>query len=187
MRLGLPEIDRARRARFESDIARLADCERLRGPVCRPDCPEAKSRPCTAACPSAPVALTSDGALPIEDGIVPLVFELKASRAFEPIWSCEGHLDPSGDLFRAPSVWFCCECISHVRVLADVLAQLKFDRTISCPWRVSLCCPGHDTPNTVFSLEPDAAANATLEQLQSDARMIASGLRRRLAERASRF
>ncbi len=181
MELKLPKVDRKHQLTFAEEIQNLGKCLFAGGPVCQPDCPESKRRACSRDCPEAAQTLTSDKEFPVERGILPLVFELRASRVFQPIWSCEGHCDAAGDLFRTPSVWFCCEQTSHVRVLADALADISTKDGLSTSWRLALCCPGHTSPLTIFSLEPDVATKPSLAILHDDIARIASQLRPRIS------
>jgi len=65
--------------------------------------------------------MTTDANFPIESGIAPLVFELKRLGVFEPCWSCEGHNDPGGNLWKIPRVWFYCDSV--VQVLGKTLRE----------------------------------------------------------------
>jgi len=187
MRIELPILDGERLSQNEKELAQLAGCNLQRGPVCQPDCPLARTQPCTSSCSQAPLALTSDSAFPIEDGVLPLVFELKASRVFEPVWSCEGHYDTSRTVRRLPSVWFCCESLTHIRTLAEVITDLCFETKSSTAWRVSLCCPAVDSPNTIFKLEPEVTTEVRIEALQNDMSILAQNLRDRLSKKGRMY
>lgn len=187
MRLELPKIEGQRRNQNEKELAQLAGCNQLCGPVCRPECPWVSSHLCTPSCPHAPLALTSDSAFPIEDGILPLVFELKASRAYEPVWSCEGHYGHDQRLRRLPSVWFCCESLPQTRALAEVVSDLCFETRSSARWGISLCCPDNPSRNTIFKIAPEAAPGARLEPLRKDIAMLARNLRDRLSKKGGKL
>ena len=184
MRLTLPDVDCRLRRQFDEDLEGLATCDATIAPVCRPDCPEARTTVCSRHCPKAPFELTTDRDHPIENAIAPLVFELKATRVFEPVWSCEGHTDRHGGTHRKPSVWFCCERLPHARFLADAVSSLRIEAKLSADWRVSLCSPGHKSEHTIFSLEADAETALPLTGLQRDAASLARHLRPRVAEMA---
>jgi hypothetical protein len=177
LQLHLPDPARKPVERFVEEIKPLVDCDSPGGPVCRPACPEARKRQCSADCPQAPLALTSDGEFPIETNIVPLVYALKATGVFQPVWSCEGHLDNRGALRRPPSVWFCCDYLPQVRILAEAVSQMQIAERLSARWRVALRCPGHQTPQTLFALEADMSPMPSLETLQADVSRIAGRLR----------
>ncbi len=184
MRLTLPDVDCRLSRQFGVDLAKLAECDATVAPVCRPDCPEAHNRACSRQCPQAPFALTSDPEFPIESAIAPLVFELKATRIFEPIWSCEGHHDDHGAILRKPSIWFCCEQLPHARFLAEAVSSLRIEARLSADGRVSLCSPGHSSEHTILALETDGATASPLAELQGDVSSMAQHLRPRMARLA---
>lgn len=181
MRLELPKTNGAHQRKYAAELSALVGCDCANGPVCRPDCPMAKTRACTPCCPQAPRALTSDETFPIEKGILPLVFELKATAVFEPVWSCEGHYDQSGQIGRRPTIWFCCESLPQTRALAEVVSGLCTDTGSAAAWKISLCCPGHESPNTLFKLEPETTFGMRLEALHTDVSDLARPLRQRLS------
>lgn len=187
MRLELPDIDRKRQTQHAEEMSQLAGCDRLCGPVCQPECPWEASHPCTPSCPHAPLALTSDSEFPIEQGVLPLVFELKASRAYEPVWSCEGHYGPDNKLRRLPGVWFCCESLAHTRALAEVISDLCFETRSSTAWHISLCCPDNSSGNTIFKIAPEAAPDARLEPLHKDMLLLTESLRDRLSKKGRAY
>lgn len=184
MRLHLPSIDAAQRRQNTAERLKLSGCDRQGGPVCRPDCPDAKLRACSPCCPQAPEALTCDPKFPVESRILPLVFELKATGIFEPVWSCEGHYATSGEIHRRPSVWFCCESLPQMRALAETIASLCFAKKTSATWRIMLVSAEENSENTVFKLEPDIAAGTRLEHLHTDIAELAKHLRRHLSANA---
>lgn len=147
-------------------------------PVCAPDCPRAGAGCCTRDCPEIPRMISSDpDKHPIEPLIAPLVFELKRLEVFEPCWSCEGHNGTDGKLWKAPRVWFYCNSVVQLRVLANAVQELHLKGRLSAPWQVVLTFSDDDNANTTFSLEPNlAAANAELEALQRDVAAIAEHL-----------
>lgn len=115
---------------------------------------------------------------PLENCIVPLVFELKRLEAFHPCWSCEGHNRPDGSLWKLPRVWFYCESVIHLRVLADAVKALHVAEKLSVPWRVALTHSDNDNTDTTFSLEPNIEGiTVTLPALQRDVDTIAAHLR----------
>lgn len=182
MKLALPKYKLSEDRSRIADIAKLAGCSQSEGPVCRPDCNLAGGQLCTYACPQAAQMLSSDDAFPIESGILPLVFELKATRIFEPVWSCEGHYGPDGRIFRKPSIWFCCESLPQTNTLADVISSLCIEIKAAVRWRISFACLGADTPNSVFQLEPICESDDRLEPIHRDMTVLAERLRARLSD-----
>ncbi len=134
---------------------------------------------CSPNCPEAPNALTSDPEnYPIETGIVPLVFEMTRLGIFEPCWSCEGHLNTSGKLWKLPRVWFYCESMVHIRLLVDGLKDMELAGKLTNKWQVVVTFSDPDNPETTFSLEPvlESEAPSILPKLQADANVIAQSL-----------
>ena len=110
---------------------------------------------CMTSRAEAPRALTSDPAnYPIETGIVPLVFEMKRLGIFEPCWLCEGHLNPSGDLWKLPRVWFYSESMIHIRLLVDGLKDMEVAGELANSWQIVVTFSDPDNPETTFSFDP---------------------------------
>ena len=95
----------------------------MQAPVCVDACPDYDLRAgCRRDCAKAPARLSSDpDRFPVEEKIAPLVFELKKLGVFFPCWSCEGHNDPSGKLWKLPRVWFYADSVVHLRLLSDAI------------------------------------------------------------------
>ncbi|NKB60269.1 MAG: hypothetical protein GKS00_28515 [Alphaproteobacteria bacterium] len=147
-------------------------------PVCAPDCPKAGAH-CSRLCADIPQMLSSDPEKhPLEGGIAPLVYELKRLEAFIPCWSCEGHNGPDGTLWKLPRVWFYCDSVVQLRVLADAITALHIERKLNVPWRIALTFSDDDNADTTFSLEPVLEQERpTLASLQHDVDTIAAHLR----------
>jgi len=130
--------------------------------------------------------LTTDPAFPVEALIAPLAFELKRLGVFHPCWSCEGHNDHSGDLWKVPRVWFYCDSVVHVRLLSDVVKELEIGEQLSGPWQVRLTFSDLDNPATAFSLEPEISPGAvpSLESLQEDVKVLTQCMAPQFARRA---
>jgi len=121
--------------------------------------------------------LSSEGERdPIEPLIAPLVFELRKLGVFYPCWSCEGHTNAAGELWRIPNVWFYSDSVVHVRALADVVSHLYAARQLSARWHVVLTYSDAANPDTTFSLQPDPAAGSSLGALQRDLQVMAGEL-----------
>lgn len=133
---------------------------------------------CGPDCPDAPLALSSDpDKFPIETGIVPLVLAVRRAGLGEPCWSCEGHLNPQGTLWKRPSVWFYAAHQVYPDLIAQHLSVLAGDGRLRRRWRVALIATEHVTATT-FAIEPDAGDESAqaLEDLRRDARVIADTL-----------
>jgi hypothetical protein len=163
-------------------------------PVCDAHCPDYNaSTGCHRDCRAVPLRLSSDGARnPLEPQVAPLVFELKKLGVFHPCWSCEGHDDAAGYPWKIPRIWFYADSVVHVRALADAVDRLVQAHRLLASWHVVLTHSETTNPDTTFSLEPEPAAYAVLDVLQSDLRVMADELGRHfwlacdaLAEQAS--
>ena len=168
-------------------LTTVLDAQNEKGRVCGPQCtfrcPSCGSTACrcncSQDCPNVANALSSDPEnYPLEPGIAPLVFEMKRLGVFDSCWSCEGHKGHDGSLWKVPRVWFYCEDMVHLRLLADCLKQLSIKKQLSVPWQVCLTHSDEDNPGTTFSLEPspDHVKDADLQALQHDIMVIAGKL-----------
>jgi hypothetical protein len=120
---------------------------------------------------------------PVESLVAPLVFELKKLGVFHPCWSCEGHDDQSGKLWKIPRVWFYADSVIHIRALANAIDTVFNSRRLSSRWKVVLTYSESDNPDTTFSLEPEAAGkDKNLRDLQNDLRVLSEGLEKQFWE-----
>jgi hypothetical protein len=162
---------------------------RICGDACAMICAQCGATTCQCACspdcPDAAIALSSDPqAHPIEPGIVALVYAMTRIGLFAPCWSCEGHARADGSLWKLPTVWFYCDAMAHLRLLADGLARLTHARRLHAVWRVVVTFSDADNPRTTFALEPAVVleGGATLQQLQGDAAEIGRSLQLMIVE-----
>ncbi len=147
----------------------------LSEPICSNKCRSYNSIVgCDRQCSSAPAELSSEPeTYPIDKLVAPLVFEIKKLGIFEPCWSCEGHNDGSGKLWKIPRVWFYSDSVVHVRALATTLSYIHAMRTLNTTWVVEIAHSDNDNPDTTFSLHPKLDdPEISLEQLQSDMKVI---------------
>lgn len=135
---------------------------------------------CSTRCPDAAQMLSSDPKnFPIEAGIAPLVYVLADAGMVQTIWSCEGHLQPSGtELWKTPQVWFC----SDDAVTAHLLSVALFDmrESLHCAdWLLRLV-PIDRGVTSVYALEPriekDMGGARMLDLLREDVKSIAERL-----------
>ena len=187
MRLGRSDRSSDRARQLSSEINEAALAKGVEGRVCSDDCtvkcPRCGSMACQCVCsvhcPEAPRALSVDPErYPIEPAILPLVFEMKRLGMFRPCWSCEGHPRPDGTLWKVPRVWFNCDSMVHIRLLADGLNQMTNAGRLVAPWQVVVTHSDSDNPETTFSIEPTLppGAETSLSALQSDVATIARSL-----------
>lgn len=186
-------VQQAKRLVEETAKAAFAKCidGRVCGQSCTIKCGDCGSTSCqcicSPCCPDAAKHLSSDpDKYPLERGITPLVFEMKRLGIFQPCWSCEGHVSADGALWKLPRVWFYCDSIVQVRLLADTLDKLAATAKLAVPWQVVINFSDPDNPETTFSLEPrpHVANTVTLAILRNDADQIARSLEFQIPERA---
>lgn len=158
---------------------------------CDISCACSGSSTCTCGCgwdcKNAPAMLSSEPVgFPIEDGIVPLVFELTGLRVFHPCWSCEGHTRGNGTLFKIPRVWFEPEDLIYVNLIDHHLKMLRAKKMITNTWLMIVVTPIEDT-RTCFSIEPDRhqASEVSLSILQREVKVIAHTLREGVIDAAN--
>ena len=192
----IERLKRSEREKSEirAELARVADPPVRTGRVCDPDCdavcPTCASTNCVCCCsrdcPQISTTLTTDPNFPIEKKVAPLAYEMKRLGVFEPCWSCEGHNDNAGDLWKIPRVWFYCDSVVHVRLLSDVLKDLEIGGFLNVSWQVRVTFSEDDNPATAFSLEPvmDQSCKITLQALQRDVEVIAERLEEMVKEKA---
>ena len=114
----------------------------------------------------------------MEPLVAPLVFEIKKLGVFYPCWSCEGHADQAGNTLKIPRVWFYSDSVVHIRALTVAIDRLFNAGRLAARWHVVLTYSDPGNPDTTFSLEPEAAADTSLSQLQGDLRVMADELAR---------
>jgi hypothetical protein len=149
-------------------------------PVCCACCPDYKpSIGCHRDCAAAARRLSSEGERsPVEPLVAPLVFELKRLGVFHPCWSCEGHTNAAGQVWKIPRVWFYSDSVVHARALAEAIDRLHAARRLAAHWHLVLTYSDAANPDTTFSLEPQPAAEQLLRRLQGDLRVMADELSR---------
>lgn len=135
---------------------------------------------CSFHCPNAAAQMSSDPErYPIEAGIVPLVYAFYTLRVMMPCWSCEGHTDQNGSLFKTPKLWFYTLNEFYPKLVAQTLSTLKAENKITHHWQVILLPFSQSMFTTTYSLEPqNINANMTnIMTLHQDIRVIAENLR----------
>lgn len=179
-------------ARGQDEIRRELDevtkAEPTNPPVCGDHCTKYQESTCHMHCPDAPAMLSSEADYPLEPKITPIVFELKRLGVFHPCWSCEGHEDAAGKLWKHPRVWFYAQSVVHVRLLADSMAELYLGGKLNASWEVVLTVTDTDNTDTSFSLQPNLKGEVvTLLELHQDLEIIAAQLRQMVVGRAEKL
>lgn len=142
---------------------------------------------CDADCVNAPQALSSEPEKhPIEQHVVKIVFELSALRLFQPCWSCEGHLNGQGEMWKLPQVSFYASSELYPKLLVNYLNRLKFQNQLCYPWHVIIVDYGQ-TWSPTYQLEPtlnQINEEIKLDLLQQDLRQIANDLAEKIKQEA---
>ncbi len=160
---------------IKQEIEGIYQAGPLPEPICKSSCSDYNAaQGCNRHCISAPEMLSSeDETYPLEKLVAPLVFEIKKLGVFHPCWSCEGHNDTEGKLWKIPRVWFYSDSVVHVRALVIAIDQINNIHHLSTRWSIVVTYSDPSNPNTTFSLEPQLSnADLNIELLQSDMKTI---------------
>lgn len=154
-----------------------ANCRNHRPALCSPRCPDA-----AGACSSDPQAY------PVEAAVLPMVYELNALRVFQSCWSCEGHLDTQGRLWKRPQVSFYAASPACVMLLANHLQSLYRLRRLSHGWQIAFTDYGVSLLPT-YCIEPRVPDGESIHlgNLQRDLRTMSEGLGQALRMRANQY
>lgn len=163
-------------------------------PYCRLPCESAHPAHCAvtcdATCDNAPYALSSEPEQhPIERRVVKLVFELNSLRLLQTCWSCEGHLNARGELWKLPQVSFYAASPLYPKLLAAYLSRLKHQSQLHYPWRVGMVDFGQ-TWGPTYLLEPATTYYTEpiqLDRLQEDLHRIGDDLAERMKQEAQQM
>jgi len=149
---------------------------------CRLKCVECSSTTCTCRCSpeceNLPKALSSDPErYPLEHGVVALSYELNLLEGLQPCWSCEGHLDNKGNLYKIPQVWFYASTSTYARLIIHHLWQLTYQHKLNYMWQISVVDFGNSL-STTYAIRPEfeCGTEARLGSLQQDLKTIAKDL-----------
>lgn len=146
----------------------------LQSPPCK-NCSEKDSSSwdrakCSAKCDHAPYALSEEPErYPIEEHVVPLVFELTSMRLVQTCWSCEGHLDIDGEVWKLPQVGFYSKKPIYSQLICNYLAYLHWRKELYYPWEVVLTNFG-GTWDVTYTIKCDLSRvkNPDINLMQKD-------------------
>lgn len=171
------------------DLEQLANSSPISEPVCGNHCNKYKEIGCHRYCSDAPTMLSSElDKYPLEEKITPLVFELKRIGFFTPCWSCEGHLDQNGKLWKIPRVWFYVSSLAHVRVLVEAIKNMGLDKKLITEWEIKLIPSEENNLDTRFSLQPVVGeGDFSLEEIQKDIDTIAENIYDDVSQQAKKL
>ena len=100
---------------------------------------EAERTDCSFKCENAAEALSEDPVkFPIEENIVPLVFELTTMRLVQTCWSCEGHASIDGKILKMPQISFYTEKPLYAQLISKYLSKLFWQKKLQYPWEITL-------------------------------------------------
>jgi hypothetical protein len=160
-------------------------------PGCSLPCPsphhhDACSCGCSVSCEQAPERLSIDPIhFPIEPRIVPVVYEMSASGLAQPCWSCEGHIDAEGQLYRWPGVWFYANSTTYVNLVRTTLNNLHATLRLARAWHIKRCAWQPDSAAVMYELGASRDGPAPpLHELQHDLGVVGSALDADVRERA---
>lgn len=158
----------------------------------QPPCPGCKNftpTRCNARCPDAPTALSIDPQqYPLEPNVVSLVYELVSSRLLQTCWSCEGHFDNDGKLWKLPQVSFYSASPVYPQLLLRHVNDLYQARRLAYPWQVVLSDYAQ-TWGLTYTVEPNLVhvPEPRLGLLHQDLRIISEDLLLKLKEQARKM
>ena len=148
------------------------------------------SKYCSYTCPYASKQMSADPEkYPIEQSIVPLVYAFYTLRLMMPCWSCEGHNDMQGHIFKTPKLWFYSANEFYPKLVAQFVSAYKGEGKISNHWSVRILPFSQSMFTTTYSLEPQEAipSQTHLSSLQSDIKIIADNLREEMLKLANYY
>jgi hypothetical protein len=118
---------------------------------------------------------------PIESKVVPLVFELTASRLMQTCWSCEGHMDKQNRLWKVPQVSFYADSPIYPKLVLIHLTRLYQARQLGYRWHVVLS-DFTQTLSLTYSIQPDLNQEESprLGLLQQDLQVISNDMHSQL-------
>ena len=151
-------------------------------PTCPPEVGTAVNncQSCSPACPYAKQQMSSaPDKYPIEEAILPLVYAFYSLRLTMPCWSCEGHLNGQGEIFKTPKLWFYSAHEFYPKLLAQYVSGLKSEQKLNKHWGVRILPFSQSMFTTTYSLEPLECnkEQTNLASLHQDIRTIAENLR----------
>lgn len=147
-----------------------------------PGCEEHLPETCSSKCVRAPDSLSIDPVrYPIESNVVPLVFELMATRLIKTCWSCEGHMDENNNLWKLPQVCFYTASNAYVKLLCHHISSLHQRKLLTYPWHIALSDFSLNS-RLAYSIQPNLndITDPHLGLLQKDLNAIADNLHLKL-------
>jgi len=189
MKIPIPEESFFTDSSFEEDLRvflkqpspqELAPC---------PGCQQHSPNKCSSNCADAAEALSIDPVLyPIEDNVIPLVYELMSTRLIQTCWSCEGHMNENDALWKLPQVCFYTSSPVYVKLLCKHISTLNQQKRLKHPWHIVLSEFSINS-RLAYSIQPNLndVNEPHLGLLQQDLNIIADNLNDKLKAYAKEF
>lgn len=154
------------------------------GPESQPVCPGCRQHlaSCSAKCLDALSALSIDPErYPIEPSVMPLVFEMMATRVLETCWSCEGHMNEKNELWKIPQVCFYSPSEVYIKLIYQHLSELQQNKELNYQWHI-VSTDFAQSNCLTYSIQPklNQSDEAHLGKLQMDLKTIAKNMSQRL-------
>lgn len=160
----------------------------VESPPC-PGCKQHKIENCSSNCDDASEAISIEPErYPIEEHVLPVVFEMMASRLLQTCWSCEGHYDSEGKLWKLPQVCFYAATPIYPKLLTMHLYELSGQHKLSYEWQIVFVDLA-STWGVTYSLQPSLlyVDKPDLELMQKDLLHIAQGMNLSLKQHAKQM
>ena len=132
--------------------------------------PASQRTNCSPDCANAAEALSEDPEkFPIEEHIVPLVFELTTMRLVQTCWSCEGHASVDGKILKMPQISFYTEKPLYAQLISKYLSKLFWQKKLTYPWEITLSDYGQ-TLELTYTIKCDISCveEPRLQVMQND-------------------
>jgi len=147
-----------------------------------PGCAKHVSENCSPKCSDAPQALSIDPVkYPLEPKVIPLVYEVMASAGLKSCWSCEGHMDNEGELWKVPQVCFYSDTPIYPQLVLMHLLDLYQGKKLSFNWHIVLS-EFNRSLDITYSIQPNLnqVNEPHLGALQHDMQVIAENMHRKV-------
>ena len=189
MRIEPRALDKGRDERLKAELLSFMNPTPSSYKVCGERCGNSAASVCSMSCPDFRDSMSTDPKEGIEEAIAPMVFELARLSPLDPCWSCEGHLDPMGELWKTPKVWFYCDSIVAIRVLTASIQDLFLVRKLSAQWQIAAVYTGETGLDPMFSIQPciQEGDGDTLRRLRKDSALISTHVNDLFRRHAGQF
>jgi len=137
---------------------------------------------CSPSCEYAPRALSIEpDRYPIEPHVIAIVFEMMTTGLMKTCWSCEGHMNEKGELWKIPQVCFYSPASIYVKLLHMHITALQQQKMLAYKWQISIT-DFATTMDVTYCLQPDLnhEASPRLGLLQNDLKLISKDMSAKL-------